>query len=102
MGIGSHQDAANWRNRSFPHFDMLKIEEATNKFSQALGVDLDIARKRDQINDRLRKLSKISVLQRHKALLAIAHDQAMTACFFTLKDEEKKVFVKTLLMGDLE
>ncbi|KAE9449862.1 hypothetical protein C3L33_18238, partial [Rhododendron williamsianum] len=80
----SHQDAANWRNRSFPHFDMLKIEEATNKFSQALGVDLDIAQKRDQINDGLRKLSKISVLQRHKALLAIAHDQAMNRLLVSL------------------
>ncbi|GMQ05790.1 hypothetical protein CsSME_00050667 [Camellia sinensis var. sinensis] len=34
-----------------------KIEEATDKFSRALGVDLDIALKRDKINEELCKLS---------------------------------------------
>ncbi|GMQ05442.1 hypothetical protein CsSME_00050464 [Camellia sinensis var. sinensis] len=36
-----------------------KIEEATNKFSRALGVDLDIALKRDKINEELRRLSNL-------------------------------------------
>ncbi|KAI7989332.1 hypothetical protein LOK49_LG13G01002 [Camellia lanceoleosa] len=97
----SHKRAAHWKNRSFPHCDMLciifkkdramgkdavttddvleekrknssdrsdafreavmiigtKIEEATDKFSRALGVDLDIALKRDKINEELCKLS---------------------------------------------
>ncbi|KAI8563289.1 hypothetical protein RHMOL_Rhmol03G0101600 [Rhododendron molle] len=178
--VKSHKDAANWRNRSFPHFDMLltvfgkdratgknavtaedvleeesrnegscdtenlgigieemehfvsstngeesngkkrkrsddsldafreaatiigsKIEEATNKFSQALGVDLAIAKKRDKVNDELRKLSNLSMIQRHRVLLAIARDHATTACFFTLKDDEKEDFVMALLRGDL-
>ncbi|KAI8524256.1 hypothetical protein RHMOL_Rhmol13G0136300 [Rhododendron molle] len=77
-----------------------KIEEATNKFSQALGVDLAIA-KRDKVNDELRKLSNLSMVQRHRALLAIAPDHATTACFFTLKDDEKEDFVMALLRGDL-
>ncbi|KAI8567434.1 hypothetical protein RHMOL_Rhmol02G0122000 [Rhododendron molle] len=178
--VKSHKDAANWRNRSFPHFDMLltvfrkdratgknavttedvleeesrnegscdtenlgigieemehflsstngeesngkkrkrsddsldafreaatiigsKIEEATNKFSQALGVDLAIAKKRDKVNDELRKLSNLSMIQRHRALLAVARDHATTACFFTSKDDEKEDFVMALLRGDL-
>ncbi|KAI8559875.1 hypothetical protein RHMOL_Rhmol04G0209500 [Rhododendron molle] len=180
--VKSHKDAANWRNRSFPHFDMLltvfgkdratgknavtaedvleeesrnegscdtenlgigieemehflsstngeetnsngkkrkrsddsldafceaatiigsKIEEATNKFSQALGVDLAIAKKRDKVNDELQKHSNPSMIQRHRALLAIARDHATTACFFTLKDDEKEDFVMALLRGDL-
>ncbi|KAI8555151.1 hypothetical protein RHMOL_Rhmol05G0152200 [Rhododendron molle] len=78
-----------------------KIEEATNKFSQALGVDLAIAKKRDKVNDELRKLSNLSMVQRHRALLAIARDHATTACFFTLKDDEKEDFVMALLRGDL-
>ncbi|CAL5437461.1 unnamed protein product [Camellia sinensis] len=36
-----------------------KIEEATDKFSRALGVDLDIALKRDKINEELSKLSNL-------------------------------------------
>ncbi|CAL5360079.1 unnamed protein product [Camellia sinensis] len=36
-----------------------KIEEATDKFSRALGVDLDIALKRDKINEELCKLSNL-------------------------------------------
>ncbi|KAF7143945.1 hypothetical protein RHSIM_Rhsim05G0015700 [Rhododendron simsii] len=160
--VKSHKDAANWRNRSFPHFEMLltvfgkdratgknavtaedvleeesrnegscdtenlgigieemehflsstngeesnsngkkrkrnddsldafreaatiigsKIEEATNKFSQALGVDLAIAKMRDKVNDELRKLSNLSMIQRHRALLAIARDHAMFLYF---------------------
>ncbi|KAH7835394.1 hypothetical protein Vadar_025794 [Vaccinium darrowii] len=140
----SHKDAATWRNRSFPHFDMLltvfgkdratrkntitaedvleeesrnegscdtenlgiamiigsKIEEATEKFSEALGVDLATSKKRDKINEELLKLSNLSMIQRHRALLAIARDHEMTGCFFTLKDDEKEPFVKSLLKGE--
>ncbi|KAH7854695.1 hypothetical protein Vadar_016879 [Vaccinium darrowii] len=179
MGNKSHKDAATWRNRSFPHYDMLltifgkdratgknavtaedvleeesrnegscdtenlgisteemkhfslnkeestsqgkkrkraddsldpfreaamiigsKIEEATEKFSEALGVNLATAKKRDKINEELPKLSNLSMIQRHRALLAIAHDHEMTECFLTLKDEEKEPFVKSLLKGE--
>ena len=68
-----------------------KIEEATNKFSRVLGVDLDIAVKRDKINEELWKLSNLSMIERHRALLAIARDHEMTASFFTLEDKEKKI-----------
>ncbi|KAH7865112.1 hypothetical protein Vadar_002406 [Vaccinium darrowii] len=181
MSIQSHKDAATWRNRSFPHFDMLltvfgkdratgknavtaedvleeesrnegscdtenlgigieemehfllnkeestsqgkkrkrvddsldafreaamiigsKIEEATEKFSEALGVDLATAKKRDKINEELLKLSNLSMIERHRALLAIARDHEMTGCFFTLKDEEKEPFVKSLLKGEFD
>ena len=37
-----------------------KIDEATEKFSRAIGVDLDIANKRDKINQELRKLPNLS------------------------------------------
>ncbi|CAL5360083.1 unnamed protein product [Camellia sinensis] len=56
-----------------------KIEEATDKFSRALGVDLDIALKRDKINE-----------EPCGAMLAIACDHEVTACFFTLEDDEKE------------
>ncbi|KAH7835296.1 hypothetical protein Vadar_024838 [Vaccinium darrowii] len=177
--VKSHKDATTWRNRSFPHFDMLltvfgkdratgknvvtaedvleeesrnegscdtenlgigieemehfllnkeestsqgkkrkrvddsldvfreaamiigsKIEEATEKFSEALGVDLATSKKRNKINEELLKLSNLSMIQRHRALLAIARDHEMTGCFFTLKDDEKEPFVKSLLKGE--
>ncbi|GFZ13079.1 hypothetical protein Acr_23g0014640 [Actinidia rufa] len=76
-------------------------EEATNTFTRVLGVDLDIAVKRDKINEELRKLSNFSMIERHRALLAIACDHKMTASFFTLKDKEKEDFVNALHRGDL-
>ncbi|KAH7852626.1 hypothetical protein Vadar_027141 [Vaccinium darrowii] len=79
-----------------------KIEEATDKFSEALGVDLATAKKRDKINEELLKLSNLSMIERHRALLAIARDHQMTGCFFTLKDEEKEPFVKSLLKGEFD
>ena len=78
-----------------------KIEEATNTFSRVLGVDLDIAVKRDKINEEFRKLSNLSRIECHRALLAIARDHEQIAYFFTLEDEEKEDFVKALLRGDL-
>ena len=78
-----------------------KIEEATNMLSRVLGVDLDIALKKDKINKELRKLSNLSRIECHRALLAIACDHVMTACFFTLEVEEKEDFVKALLRRDL-
>ncbi|XP_028097012.1 uncharacterized protein LOC114296883 [Camellia sinensis] len=36
-----------------------KIEEATDKFGRALGVNLDVALKRDKINEELCKLSNL-------------------------------------------
>ncbi|CAL5437453.1 unnamed protein product [Camellia sinensis] len=36
-----------------------KIEEATDKFGRALGVDLDVALKRDKMNEELCKLSNL-------------------------------------------
>ncbi|XXG48140.1 hypothetical protein AAC387_Pa02g2663 [Persea americana] len=61
-----------------------KIDEATEKFSRAIGVDLDIANKRDKINEERRKLSNLSRAERHKALIAISRDHEMTAVFFLL------------------
>ena len=57
--------------------------------------------KRDKINEELEKLSNMSRIECHRALLAIARDHEMTSCFFTLEDEEKEDFVKALLRGDL-
>ncbi|KAJ8644869.1 hypothetical protein MRB53_006617 [Persea americana] len=59
-----------------------KIDEATEKFSLAIGVDLDIANKMDKINEERRKLSNLSRAERHKALIAIGRDHEMTAVFF--------------------
>ncbi|KAI7989838.1 hypothetical protein LOK49_LG13G01157 [Camellia lanceoleosa] len=67
-----------------------KIEEATDKFSRALGVDLDIALKRDKINEELCKLSNLWRVERYGAMLAMARDHEVTACFFTLEDDEKE------------
>ena len=53
-----------------------------------------IAVKRDKINEELRKLSNLSRIEHHRALLAIPRDHEMTVCFFTLDDEEKEDFVK--------
>ncbi|KAJ8648755.1 hypothetical protein MRB53_001778 [Persea americana] len=78
-----------------------KIDEATEKFSRAVGVDLDIANKRDKTNEELRKLPNLLRTERHKALIAIGRDHEMTAVFFTLENDEKEYFVKTLLSGGL-
>lgn len=60
-----------------------KIDEATEKFSRAIGVDLDIAKKRDKINEELcSHYGNLEMAERHKALIAIACDHEMTALFF--------------------
>ena len=79
-----------------------KIDEATEKFSRAIGVDLDIANKWDKINKELRKLPNLSRAERHKAFIAIGRDHDMTAFFFfTLENDEKEHFVRALLSGGL-
>ncbi|XXG49229.1 hypothetical protein AAC387_Pa02g3470 [Persea americana] len=77
-----------------------KIDEATKKFSRAIGFDLDIANKRDKIKEELCKLPNLSRAERHKALIAIGRDHEMSALFFTLKNE-KEDFVRALLSGGL-
>ncbi|KAG5526623.1 hypothetical protein RHGRI_032780 [Rhododendron griersonianum] len=106
--VKSHKDEANWRNRSFPHFDMLLtvfgkdratgknvvtaedvLEEESRNEGSFDTENLGIAKKRDKVNDELWKLSNLSMIQRHRALLAIA------------RDDEKEDFVMALLRGDL-
>ncbi|KAJ8649171.1 hypothetical protein MRB53_002194 [Persea americana] len=67
-----------------------KIDEATEKFSRAIGVDLDIANKRDKINEKLRKLPNLSRAECYKALIAIGRDHEMTALFFLLRKMMRK------------
>ncbi|KAJ8636606.1 hypothetical protein MRB53_010873 [Persea americana] len=78
-----------------------QIDEATKKISGAIGVDLDIANKRDKINEELRKLPNLSRAERHKALIAIGCDHEMAALCFTLENDEKEDFVRALLSGGL-
>ncbi|RWR94855.1 putative myb/SANT-like domain-containing protein [Cinnamomum micranthum f. kanehirae] len=79
-----------------------KIDEATEKFSRAIGVDLDIANKRDKINEELRNhCGNLERAERHKALIAIARDHEMTTVLFTLENDEKEEFVRALLSGGL-
>ncbi|GFY95390.1 hypothetical protein Acr_10g0007750 [Actinidia rufa] len=68
---------------------------STNDEGNSHSVDLDIAVKMGKINEELRKLSNLSRIEYHRALLAIARDHGMTICFFTLEDVEKEDFLKT-------
>ncbi|GFY94211.1 hypothetical protein Acr_09g0006570 [Actinidia rufa] len=56
-------------------------------------VDLDIALKKDKINKELGKLSNLLRIECHRALLAIARDHEMTACFFTLEVRRERRFL---------
>ncbi|KAJ8649603.1 hypothetical protein MRB53_002626 [Persea americana] len=67
-----------------------KIDEAIEKFSRVIGVDLDITNKMDKINEELRKLPKFSRAERHKVLIAIGHDHEIVALFLLWKMMRKK------------
>ncbi|GFZ01773.1 hypothetical protein Acr_15g0003820 [Actinidia rufa] len=73
----------------------------SGKKRKSSNESLDAFLKRDHINEELQKLSNLSRIERHRALLAIDRGLEMTACSFTLEDEEKEDFMKALLRGDL-
>ncbi|XXG42498.1 hypothetical protein AAC387_Pa01g2766 [Persea americana] len=65
-------------------------EELRKKFSRVIGVDLDITNKMDKINEELSKLPKFSRAERHKVLIAIGHDHEIVALFLLWKMMRKK------------
>ncbi|XP_042401207.1 uncharacterized protein LOC121991264 [Zingiber officinale] len=77
-----------------------ELNNASNRLSKALEYD-EGTEKRMKINEVLTKLPGLSMLERHKATRKIGCDRETTDIFFTIPDDEKEVFVKVLLNGDI-
>ncbi|XP_042460179.1 uncharacterized protein LOC122043640 [Zingiber officinale] len=77
-----------------------ELNNASNRLSKALEYD-EGTEKRMKINEVLTKLPGLSMLERHKATRKIGCDRETTDIFFTIPDDEKEVFVKALLSGDI-
>ncbi|KAG6497149.1 hypothetical protein ZIOFF_045037 [Zingiber officinale] len=77
-----------------------ELYNASNRLSKALEYD-EGTEKRMKINEVLTKLLGLSMLERHKATRKIGCDRETTYIFFTIPDDEKEVFVKALLSGDI-
>ncbi|KAG6530087.1 hypothetical protein ZIOFF_012308 [Zingiber officinale] len=77
-----------------------ELNNASNRLSKALEYD-EGTDKRMKINEVLTKLPGLSMLERHKATRKIGCDRETTDIFFTIPDDEKEVFVKALLNGDI-
>ncbi|KAA8544275.1 hypothetical protein F0562_022287 [Nyssa sinensis] len=78
-----------------------EIKESTIKLTEAMGYDVTVAEKWVRINEELLKLPTIFMFERHKATLQIARNHKTTDVFFTITDDEKEEWVKSLLRGDI-
>ncbi|XP_074556981.1 uncharacterized protein At2g29880-like [Curcuma longa] len=77
-----------------------ELNKASNRLSKALEYD-EGAEKRMKVNEVLTNLHDLSMLERHKAIRKIGCDRETTDIFFTIPDDEKEVWMKALLSGQI-
>ncbi|KDO57232.1 hypothetical protein CISIN_1g022123mg [Citrus sinensis] len=76
-----------------------EMKESSSRLSQAIGQEIND--KQVGLNGELKKITSLTTVERLKATRLIARDNAALNVFYSLSDEDRKVWVKLFLSGEI-
>ncbi|KAK9181389.1 hypothetical protein WN944_024526 [Citrus x changshan-huyou] len=76
-----------------------EMKESSSRLSRAIGQEIND--KQVGLNGELKKITSLTTVERLKATTLIARDNAALNGFYSLSDEDRKVWVKLFLSGEI-